>query len=37
MNFSPTFGLSATYGGIVSGNSSAPKGNGFRFNLRYTF
>jgi hypothetical protein len=37
MNFSPAFGLSATYGGIVAGNYSAPDGDGFRFNLRYTF
>jgi len=37
MNFSPAFGFSATYGGIVSGNSSAPEGDGFRINIRYTF
>ena len=37
VNFSPAFGISATYGGIVAGNDPAPDGNGFRFNLRYTF
>jgi hypothetical protein len=37
MNFSPAFGISATYGGIVAGNDPAPDGDGFRFNLRYTF
>ena len=37
MNFSPAFGLSATYGGIIAGNANAPDGDGFRFNVRYTF
>jgi hypothetical protein len=37
MNFSPAFGVSATYGGIVAGNDPAPDGDGFRFNIRYTF
>jgi hypothetical protein len=37
MNFSPAFGISATYGGIVAGNTNAPDGEGFRVNLRYTF
>jgi Putative MetA-pathway of phenol degradation len=37
MNFSPAFGISATYGGIIAGNDPAPDGDGFRFNLRYTF
>lgn len=37
VNFSPAFGISATYGGIVAGNDPAPDGDGFRFNLRYTF
>ena len=37
MNFSPALGLSATYGRIVSGNDSAPKGDGYRVNFRYTF
>ncbi|MFZ4687704.1 MAG: transporter [Polymorphobacter sp.] len=37
MNFSPAFGISATYGGIVAGNDPAPDGDGFRFNVRYTF
>jgi hypothetical protein len=37
MNFSPAFGVSATYGGIVAGNDPAPDGDGFRFNVRYTF
>jgi hypothetical protein len=37
MNFSPAFGLSATYGGVIAGNDPAPTGDGFRFNLRYTF
>jgi hypothetical protein len=36
-NFSPAAGLSASYGRIVSGNDSAPKGNGYRVNFRYTF
>ncbi len=37
VNLSPAFGVTATYGGIVTGNSNAPEGDGFRFNLRYTF
>lgn len=37
MNFSPAFGISATYGGIIAGNDPAPEGDGFRVNLRYTF
>jgi hypothetical protein len=37
MNFSPAFGISATYGGIIAGNDPAPDGDGFRVNLRYTF
>lgn len=37
VNFSPAFGLSGTYGRIISGNSSAPEGDGYRINLRYTF
>jgi hypothetical protein len=37
MNFSPAFGVSATYGGVLSGNDAAPEGDGFRINARYTF
>lgn len=37
MNFSPAFGLSATYGGIIAGNDAAPTGQGFRVNVRFTF
>lgn len=37
VNLSPAFGITATYGGIVAGNSNAPEGDGVRFNLRYTF
>jgi Putative MetA-pathway of phenol degradation len=37
MNLSPKFGLSATYGGVLIGNSSAPEGDGFRVNARFTF
>jgi hypothetical protein len=37
VNLSPAFGVTASYGGIVSGNSSAPDGDGFRVNVRYTF
>jgi hypothetical protein len=36
-NLSPAFGISASYGGIIAGNTSAPDGDGFRLNLRYTF
>ncbi|QMW21505.1 transporter [Sandaracinobacteroides saxicola] len=37
MNFSPAFGVTATYGGVIAGNSNAPDGDGFRVNLRYSF
>jgi hypothetical protein len=37
MNLSPAFGITATYGGIIAGNDPAPEGDGFRFNIRYTF
>jgi hypothetical protein len=37
VNLSSAFGVTATYGGIISGNSSAPDGDGFRVNVRYTF
>ena len=37
INLSPAFGVTATYGEIISGNSSAPDGDGFRVNVRYTF
>lgn len=37
MNLSPAFGVTATYGGIIAGNDPAPEGDGFRFNIRYTF
>jgi hypothetical protein len=36
-NVSPRFGLSASYGGIIAGNSNAPDGDGFRVNARFTF
>jgi hypothetical protein len=37
LNLSPAFGLSASYGGIIAGNSSATDGDGFRINARFSF